>query len=343
MRIAIISDTQGPTPTTGGHGLGRATYNIAEGLHHRGHDVTLIAVQGSQCSGRLITPIPQDGNNAEIVLAQACASAHRERPFDVIYDHSHRHLLHAMMPDLPIVNHYHDRMQPYRPCPVLCSEGQRALMIDGFEQFGFPPEPRFSNARVVHNAIDAGSITPSWRADEPPYIVFIGYHIHYKQPILAIQAATLARVNIKMMGGMVGQQPNSTPWLFSGNESGIEYLGQVPPAQRDEVLRGARVVLQLGWMEAGPLINIEANLAGTPLVAWPGGGNLDYIEDGVNGVFIDTDSAPLADAVVDAIHQAWDIPRKCVREHTEGYWGNVQRYIDDVERILNDRAGGATW
>ena len=331
MRIAILSDTQGATPTEGGHGLGRAVYNIAEGLHGRGHDVTLIAVQGSRFSGKLITPCAAGAAALETLFARAAYQEHKRAPFDAIYDHGHLHVLASLFPDLPVVNHFHDKYQGYAPRAVVCSRGQQALMVE--------EDSRFATARVVHNAISAANFIPSYRADDnPEYVLFLGFLRDYKQPILAIEAAARARVKLVVCGNMVG----NNNWFFSGNEA-TDYRGPAYGEARDELLRGALCLLQLGHSEAGPLTNIEAGLSGTPTVAWPGGGSLDYIKDCVNGVLINTSGPDIVDAVIDAINRARGINRKACRDYTAAYWGDMDRYLEDVERVLDDGAKGIRW
>lgn len=327
MKIAILSDTQGPTPLDGGHGLGRAVHNIAEGLLSRGHDVTLYAAEGSRFNGRLIMPCKMGPPALEMVIAREVLKEH----YDVIYDHGHTHPLASLVLSLPVVNHYHDKFQRWSRNAVLCSEGQRTLMLEDDE--------RFETARVVHNAIDASEFTPSYRADDdPPYVLFLGFLRDYKQPLLAIEACARARMKLIMCGNMVG----NSDWLFSGSEN-TDYRGMVGPQERNELLRGASVMLQLGHSEAGPMTNIEAGLSGTPIVGWPAGGTLDYVKDCANGVLVDTALTDKADAVIDAIRRAQGIDRKRCREYTAAEWGNSERYITQIEGILEDCAGGKRW
>lgn len=333
MRIAIIGDTQGPMPMAGAHGLGRVVYNVTEALIRRGHDVTLFGVKGSYCSARTITPCDVGGPDLETVLAQAVYKEHKRKPFDVIYDHGHVHVLSSLFPDLPVLNHFNDKWQQWRPSGVVSSFGQRDIMIQD--------DPRFADAKVLHNAHDAGEFIPSYRADDnPEYVVYCGALIWYKQPLLAIEAAARARLKLVMMGNITGghgwltREPTFTNVRVVGAKSGQE---------RDDIIRGAVALLQLGHSEAGPMINIEAGLLGTPVVAWPNGGSLDFIEDCRNGVLINLDIEDKVDAVIDGINRARGIPRKLVRESTAPYWGSLDRLAHDTEVHLQAVAEGERW
>src|SRR5690349_23095663 len=94
MRIGVISDAVFPTPTPDGHGLGRVTSIVAEGLLARGHDTVLFAKLGSQFSGALVMPSDAVVGNyydGERALAREALRLHKEFMFDCFLDHSHLH------------------------------------------------------------------------------------------------------------------------------------------------------------------------------------------------------------------------------------------------------------
>jgi glycosyltransferase involved in cell wall biosynthesis len=331
MRICILSDAMGATPTAHGHGLGRAVHLIAEGLLAAGHDITLVAVEGSSFSGTLLTPC-SEGKDNEKYLAKAAYAAHLQKPFDVFYDHGHQHLLSRFFPSFPIVNHYHDKWQPHAPNPICCSNAQRSLMTREVDE-------RFAEARVIHNAIPADQITVSYRADsDEPYALFVGFLRDYKQPILAIEAAARGRFRLVMAGGQVG----SNNFLFSGNEM-VEYIGAAPRSHVIELMRGAQALLQLGHSEACPMVNIEAGLAGCPVAAFGSEGNLDYIVEGVNGYIIDPAAPDKVDAVIEAYEKARLLDRKQVRASVVDHWGSAERQIKECEDALRACAEGQRW
>ena len=61
MRIALMSDAVWPTPLEGGHGLGRAVYNLGRELVKRGHAVTLLGAEGSALAGARVWTVPGGG------------------------------------------------------------------------------------------------------------------------------------------------------------------------------------------------------------------------------------------------------------------------------------------
>lgn len=324
MRLAIISDGVLPTPTPGGHGLGFVVHQVSEGLKARAHDVTLFARPGSQFSGQLITPADCNGYEGEQALAREVMRVHRQYAFDAILDCSHIHTLSALFPDLPVVNVYHDIYQPYARCPVLVSHGQRYLMPEVFD-----------NARVIHNAVPTDAFIPN--ITEPGnYVLFLGALSEIKQPLLAIEAC--ARLGVKLvMAGMaaVGKFPVSEC-------SGVDYLGVVHGKKRDDLLRNARVFLQLGTCESFGLTTLEAMLSGTPVVAWPAGGSLDMVRNRMNGIYVGIHMADKVQAVANAIEQAWYISRERTAQSVQAF-NNPVRQLELYEDALGACMRGEWW
>lgn len=298
--------------------MGRACHTIAERLYAVGHDVTLFATTGSTFSGELVMPVEPGADylSRENKLAHAVYKAHKEAAFDVIYDHSHSHAFSRVFPDMPTVNHHHDKWQLHTRNAVLCSEGQRSLM---------PPE--FASAKVIHHQLDAREYVPSFRPENGggQYLLYMGVMREYKQPILAIEAAARVGLKLKIAGGA----PFDVNQLFSGSEN-AQYVGVVDGEQKAELLRGATALLQFGLYESFGLTSIEAGLCGTPVVALAEGGTRDIVRDGVNGVYVRDGN------YLEAVNVARNLSRKTVREFTEAQFGCPERQVREVEQALNE-------
>ncbi len=328
MRIFLLSDATMPTPTPGMHGLGRVAAVVAEGLLARGHDVVLFASPGSQFRGALVMPsdaIPTGYYAGEKVLAREALKLHREWPADVFIDMGHLHYLSRMLPGLPVVNVYHDIYQPYAPCPVLLSEGQRALM---------PPE--FENARIIPNALDPAQYSPKLDMPVEDYVLFAGAISEIKQPILAIEACARLGVRLILAGQLLAGNLPLTP------ESSAQYVGVVSGRTKAELFQNARVFLQLGVGESYGLTTVEAGLYGVPVVAWPSGGALDLIRYGYNGVFVPVTGADKVQNVCDAIERAWFLRRDLCRAQAEAIC-NPKRQIDAYESAASACMRGQRW
>ncbi len=322
MRICIIGDCSLPTPHPSGHGMGFMNHQISEGLHARGHEVILIAQRGSRFSGHLVM-LDVNGYAGEPALANAAYQIHKRQPFDVIIEANHIHRLASLFPDLPILSLYHDNFQPYARCPILLSEGQRALM----------PAP-FEKARIIHNALDQNSIPYSTTPGH--YALFLGAISDLKQPMLAIEAC--ARVGLPLV--LAGMTVNNFG-LSLTKMNNARYIGPVAGEQKFALIRGARVLLQLSPVESFGLTTLESLLSGTPVVALPGGGSVDLIEYGTSGILVQP-SRDMVGAVCDAIKAAHYLDRAAVRKSGERF-GDVATMIDQYEQALEDVMRGRWW
>lgn len=322
MRICIISDASLETPHPMGHGLGAMNWQIAEGLRARGHDVTLVAKMGSMFSGTLVT-LNVNGYEGEPALAKAAYERHKQQPFDVFLDGGHIHRLSAILPTLPIVNLYHDNYQPYQRCAVVLSEGQRAML-----------PPAFENARVIPNALPKEHI--AWSNLPGSYALFLGAVSDLKQPLLALEAC--ARTGVPLV--LAGMTVNNFGLALT-RMNNARYLGPVSGPAKFDLIRGARVLLQLSGVESFGLTTLEAMLSGTPVVALPGGGSVDLVEYGVSGILVQP-SGDMVGAVADAMKAAWWLNRSDVRKSGERF-GCVETQIAAYEDALADCMRGEWW
>lgn len=324
----MLSDATMPTPTPGAHGLGLVASIVAEGLLARGHDVVLFARAGSSFRGALVMPgdaVHTDQYGGERAISREALKLHQEYPFDCFLDMGHIHYLSRMLPELPIVNVFHDIYQDYAACPVLLSSGQQALMSS-----------RFENACIIPNALDAADYLPNYDLTDPSYALFMGAISEIKQPLLAIEACS--RLGLKLV--IAGQPLSGKVPVTEANN--IEYVGMVTGTYKAQLFQCARVFLQLGVGESFGLTTLEAGLYGTPVVGWPMGGTLDLIRYGTSGVFVVMAGKDKVQNVADAIERAFTIPRPSCRAVAERL-SNPVAQIDAYETVLASVARGGRW
>lgn len=329
MRIAILSDCVMPTPTPDGHGLGRMVSQVAEGLLAEGNDVVLFAAPGSQFSGAMVMPSAASGYDGEQFLAREALKLHKEMPFDVFMDNGHLHILASMLPDLPVMNVYHDSFQEHRRNAILMSEGQKAQL-----------PPAFESAKVIRNALPHDQIEPNYALNaHDPYVLFMGVLSDIKQPVLAIEAC--ARLGVKLV--IAGSTAYGNYRFPVSDFTSAKWVGPVAGQYKMDLLKSARVFLQLGVAESFGLTTLEAMLCGTPVVGWPAGGTLDQIYYGRNGIFVPLTGEDKVQNVADAIERAWDMSRREVRAITdEASWSPLHQ-VKSYEHWLARIAGGEVW
>ena len=93
--------------------------------------------------------------------------------------------------------------------------------------------------------------------------------------------------------------------IDSTKEGLIEFLGRTTDDQAFELIAGARAFLFPGKEDFG-ISPIEMLAAGVPLIAYQAGGALEYVKDGVNGVFFENQTV---EDLVEAILRFETLPK----------------------------------
>jgi glycosyltransferase involved in cell wall biosynthesis len=149
VNITVISEDRLPTLPDGHNGLGKSLHDLATGLARRGHDVTLVAAEGSTFEdGTLLTP-------------------DWEHPIpmgDVMLDGSHAHHHSRFAPKAAILNRIGDLECTYQPPnTVVATQDMRR---------------HYAQARVIPTGVDVDTI-PFYPA-AGDYLVFMGTPISRK-------------------------------------------------------------------------------------------------------------------------------------------------------------------
>ncbi len=86
----------------------------------------------------------------------------------------------------------------------------------------------------------------------------------------------------------------------------ITFPGRISDAQKAELLRTTKSLI-FPMKEDFGIVSIEAFAAGTPIIAYQGGGALDYVEDAVNGIFFPEQTVDsLKQAILQAESTNWN-------------------------------------
>ena len=148
-------------------------------------------------------------------------------------------------------------------------------------------------ATVLHPPVAVDALLETPRAPEDYYLCF-GRLVPYKRVDLAIAACRRLGRRLKVAGA--GREAARLRALAGG---GVEFLGRVPDADVPALLAGARALLFPGEEDFG-VVPVEAQAAGTPVIAYGVGGVRDSVVDGATGLFFAEQSA---DALADAIRR----------------------------------------
>ena len=341
LRIGVVSPPMLPIPPARYAGTERIVAALVNGLHRRGHRVTLFAPGDSQVDCELVPTIPHSlwssgyrgdlGAYLNVTLAKAWS---RSGNFDVMHSHvDTMGLPFARWCPTPVVSTLHGRLDgighptlldEFRDVPLVAiSESQRRW------------SPRANWVATVPHGLDLSSAP--FRPAVGGYLAFVGRIAPEKGVADAVALARATGLPLRM-AAKVYDHPERD--LFAEvvapaiDDGVVEFLGEVSPAQRDELYAGALATLMLGaWPEPFGLVAIESMATGTPIIARRAGALPEIVEHGRSGFLIDD----LQEAVL-AVEQASTIDRRQVRQRALGRF-SVERMLDDYERVYTTLLG----
>lgn len=307
-------------------------HTLTEGLHARGHDVTLFAASGSKTSASLVecgppvaevegAPPGYAAAREAVLLSQVRAAA---AEFDVIHFHTefmHAVFLDGLVPTLTTVHWRVDELdrqtyfEHFDKLPVAAISRSQA------KQF-----PATANVRsVVHHGIDRDT----YRAGPGGGgVAFLGRLTDQKGPDRAIRAARQAGMKIKLAGNIdIGNPAYFDKEVRPLLGADAEYVGKVNLQEKQDFLGLASVfAMPINWPEPFGLVMIEAMACGTPVVATPYGAAPEIVEDGVTG-FIAEDGLEFAAA----LEAAQKLDRATIRQRFEARFPS-DRMVADYEK-----------
>ena len=335
MRIGVLSPPMLAIPPRRYAGTERIVAALVNGLHGRGHRVTLFAPGDSEVDCELVPTVPRSlwstgyrGDLAaylNITLAKAWSMSDR---FDVI--HSHLDTMgfpFARWCATPVVSTMHGRLDGLGH-PALLDEFCDVPMVAISEsQRRWSPNANW--VATIHHGLDLAG-APFGPAPGG-YLAFIGRIAPEKGVIDAIALARATGLDLRIGAKVYDDRERE---LFDRvvapaiEEGVVEYLGEVGPRERDEIYAGALATVMLGaWPEPFGLVAIESMATGTPVIARRAGALPEIIQHGRTGFLVDD----LAEAGL-AVERAGALDRRAIRQTVLSRF-SVDRMVDDYERV----------
>lgn len=173
---------------------------------------------------------------------------------------------------------------------------------------------RYYNRRadVVYPPVDTGFFQPDDRAPGR-YLLIVSALVPYKRIDLAIDAARLSGLPLRIVGG----GPEHDRLRAYAADAPVEFLGYQTDEEIRELYRGALAAVLPGEEDFG-IVPVEAQACGRPVVALARGGALETVRDGVTGVLV-PEATPAAFAEAFASLPSRWFNADVIRRHAEGF------------------------
>jgi glycosyltransferase involved in cell wall biosynthesis len=297
MRIGLIAPPFIEVPPRRYGGTELFVAHLARDLHARGHDVTVYGNGDSRLPCRVKWRYPRtdwpidDAMRAQLKNADHTAWAIRDAAasVDLLHLNDVVGVPFTTFIDVPTVLTIHHSHEPALSEHYLHYPSIHYVAI---AEWLARREP-MPLVHVIHHGIPVRDY--AWSNKKDDYVAFLGRFAPCKGAHVAIEAARLAGVRIKLAGEI---QPvfrdywNQIRPLIDGDR--VQYVGEADCALKNALLSRARALLfPIQWEEPFGLVMIEAMACGTPVLAFAGGSVKEIVRDGVNG-WICRDAADMA-------------------------------------------------
>ncbi len=190
-----------------------------------------------------------------------------------------------------------------------------------------PDQPDLNYTDTVYNGVDTAKFTYS--GDHDGYLLYLGSMGRNKNPKDAILAAKESG-NTLLLGGRIKDRDyyeTELAPLIDGKQ--IQWIGEKHPDEIIRIYQRAKAFLfPTLWNEPFGLVAIEALSCGTPVIAYPNGGLVEIIKDGVNGYLVKN-----RQEMVQKIKEIDKIDRAVCRTYAEGHF-SMEKMVKEYERVL---------
>ncbi|MER7175625.1 glycosyltransferase family 4 protein [Streptomyces mesophilus] len=294
-RIVFLARRDLGNPAAGGSEL--LVDQLAEGLTHAGHQVTLLC--GGPAAYRDYRVVSAGGDLAHHLRARS-AFARQVGDCDLLVEVCNGMPYLAPLwhrgPTLCLVNHVHTDLWGMRyPGPAArlgrrlehwaLSGAQRGNLLvavspstaTALREIGVPRE----RIRVVHNGVDEPG--PQEPRSEEPLFLAMGRLVEYKRIDLLLRLWERVR---PVTGGrlvIVGDGPERER-LEQMAGPDVQFTGRISEAEKHRLLCASWLLLHPSAVEGWGLVVTEAATRGTPAIGFDVPGLRDSVEDGVTGI-----------------------------------------------------------
>lgn len=337
MRIAQVAPLFESVPPRGYGGTERVVSYLTEELVRQGHQVTLFASGDSHTQARLCAPCARSlrseagGLDANAYHALMFERVFQESAnFDIIHFHTdYQHFALSRRHDVPVVHTHHGRLDIPGLMPLF--QEFREIPVVSISNHQRTPAPWLNWQATVYHGLPKS--LHGFHADGGDYLAFLGRVSPEKGLDKAIEIAQRAGMPIKIAAKIdrhdaVYFEQVIRPLL---RRPGVEFIGEVGGAEKDQLLGGARGLLfPIDWPEPFGLVMIEALACGTPVIAYPRGSVPEILEHGVTGFVVDD-----VEQAVAAVNKLDTLSRRQCRRAFEQRF-STQRMTDDYLAVYQD-------
>jgi len=210
--------------------------------------------------------------------------------------------------------------------------------------------------RIIPNGVDTARFTPDNQTasrkrvfdeldlpDDTFLLLFAGHEFRRKGLGPLILALPDIKTDRRSVALIVLGQDNPAPFKKLAYEEGISDIVHFLGTRSDEehFMAAADLFIFPTYYEPFGLVGIEALASGTPVLATKTGGISDYLEDTVNGLFIERDPKDIAEKTSYLLNHPEKLKKMGIaaRKTAENYsWERIaDQYMEIIEKVAQEK------
>ncbi len=347
MRILLVAYSLAPVSDDPVGGSEQVLAQLDRALTQAGHQVTVIAQDGSITRGRLhaipVTAGPIDDairHRAHWAMREAIAAEARHH--DLVHYHGLDFEAYLPPEGLPTLATLHLPLDWYSWTSLDPTRPDTWLNPVSESQLARAPWAPSHLLAPVRNGVDVARYAPGRARD---YLLFLGRMCPEKGVETALDAATQAGARL-LLAGELYPYPEHQAWFAERVRPRLgaraRWLGPVTGARKARLLAGARAVLVPSTVaETGSLVTMEALASGTPVIGSAIGEIPNLLDEGVTGFTCQPGDATAFAAAIARIGElsrsaarAAALRRFSVERTTDAYIALYRRLIATSARSL---------
>lgn len=364
MRIALVAPLVTPIAQPYLGGAQAMLADLAQGLHQRGHTVTLFARAGSLVPNVTIEQIavpdsvrpasfseptlerPADTGffaQANIFLKLFLSLQQRHDEFDIVHAHAFDwpvFTCSALVRDIPMLHTIH--LPAISPeindaLHVLHQQGHALTLLTVSHACAKTYTPYTSIDSIIYNGLDLSTIPFVEQVAGDAPLLFAGRITPEKGVEAAIEIAEQAGRHLLLAGGIYDlsyYQERILPKLQQARKH-VTYLGLLDRSALWNVMsQSLGLLFPIEWDEPFGLTPVEAMATGTPVIAYQRGAVEEIIQHGETGFLVAPGDRVGAAAYVNELSALSRV--KC-RTHVEQHF-SLERMLDAYEDVYASAA-----
>lgn len=185
-------------------------------------------------------------------------------------------------------------------------------------------------ATVINPAVEVKEFKKTCGKPVKNYYITTSRQVNWKRIDLAVKACLMTQRKLMVVGD--GSEHDRLVKMAKGSNL-IEFVPIVGKEKLAELLASAKGYL-FPSMEPFGIAPVEAMASGCPVIAFNEGGAKDYVEEGVNGLFFEEQTAKsLAEAILK--FEKMKFNRKKISGSVKDY--SVERFDKEIKDFVNER------